>query len=242
MEQNKENEKVFFDQFGISLDYDVFTDEGYHRIITEFVRRIDTQKPLKIIDFGCGTGSFTARFSKFQLFELHGIDISPKCIEYARNKYTNIHFTSGDVENTPFENEAYDVVMMSGLLHHFPDFSKVVKEAHRVLKNGGVVLAYDPHKLNPFMWLYRAKESPFYSSKGVTENEHPLKKSEILHVFKALPFSELEVYSISGIGYKYIESSLAQKILPVYNAIENVFDCPNLRGLIGSFVITYARK
>ena len=37
--------------------------------------------------------------------------------------------------------------------------------------NGGRFVAFDPNRMNPFMWLYRDRASPFYSSVGVTEND-----------------------------------------------------------------------
>ncbi len=43
-----------------------------------------------------------------------------------------------------------------------------------MLRPGGRFVAFDPNRMNPFMWLYRDRASPFYSSVGVTENERPV--------------------------------------------------------------------
>ena len=239
--QNKAAEIKFFDNFGEVQDYDRFTTRGYRRIMNEFIKRIGVNRELKVADFGCGTGAFIARFRNHP-FKLYGIDISSKMIEYAKIKYPQIQFKTGDVEKSGYDSKYFDVIFLSGILHHFPDFRKVIAECHRVLKPGGFILAYDPHYANPLMWLYRVKKSPFYSSKGVTENEQPLAKSTVKAVLMESEFKDYEVYSISGITYQYIESDVARLLMPIYNMIEIILDFKPLRKRFGSFLITYARK
>ncbi|MBM3251152.1 MAG: methyltransferase domain-containing protein [Candidatus Omnitrophica bacterium] len=239
--QNKDAELCFFNRFGNGSNYDVFTEKGYQRIIDEFLKYFIPKKDLKVIDFGCGTGSFIAKFLKYGM-KLYAIDISSNCISYAKSKYPDIFFNVGDIEATQFPDETFDIIFLSGVLHHFADFSNVLNECYRVLRRGGVVLGYDPHKLNPFMWLYRSKNSPFYSLKGVTENERTLGKSEIRVNIKFSGFSEYNVYSISGVAYKYVDHKLSFLIIPLYNLFEKLMDFPLLRQWLGSFIITYAKK
>ena len=243
--QNIHAEREFFNRFGGTLDYDVFSEAGYKRIIDDFLGFITplehSKENLRALDCGCGTGSFTARFSESG-FELYGIDISPGSIAHAKKKYPHIIFKVGNVDRMEFPDEHFDVIFLSGVLHHFPDFSPVLKECHRVLRVGGILLGYDPHRGNPFMRLYRCKESPFYSSKGVTENERPLSRREIEVVLRSLEYSDVKVYSISGVTYKYVDSRLSFVILPLYNCLEHLMDCKPLRDRFGSFLITYARK
>jgi len=149
--QNKDAEREFFDKFGPVTAYDVFTKIGYDSILNEFIKFFNPNDPeLKAIDFGCGTGAFTSKLAKYP-FKKFGIDISKNCIDYAKKQYPDITFSIGDIEQTDFDSNYFDVVFLSGVLHHFSDFSKVLKEAHRILKPGGCVLAYDPHKYNPAM-------------------------------------------------------------------------------------------
>lgn len=243
--QKKNTEIEFFNCLTEKNDYDVFNKNGYKRIVDEFMKYISSlrkeKEKLKVIDFGCGTGSFTSKFLNCG-FELYGLDIATNCISYAKKKYPDIQFEVGDMEYTQYPDETFDVIFLTGVLHHFPDCSNSVKEVHRVLKKGGVVLGYDPNKANPFMWLYRCKESPLYSSKGVTENERPLTKREINDVFNSCGFEKIIVVSISGVTYKYFDSSLSFLILPIYNLIERLMEFKPLREKFGSFLITYAKK
>lgn len=239
--QNKNAELYFFNQFGENSNYDVFTENGYKRIIGEFLKYFIPKNDLKVVDFGCGTGSFIAKFLNYGI-RLYAIDISPRCIEYARSRYADIIFDVGDIEDTRYQDGTFDILFLSGVLHHFTDFSKVLQECYRVLKKGGILLSYDPHRLNPFMWLYRSKNSLFYSERGITKNERPLTKKEIKNGIESSGFSECNVYSISGVTYKYINHKLSFLILPIYNFFENLIDFFLLRKRFGSFLITYARK
>jgi len=92
------------------------------------------------------------------------------------------------------------------------------------------------------MRLYRCKDSPLYSSKGVTENEAPLSKKVLENAVQSTGFSEVSVYNISGVTYAYVESRFAFILLPVYNFIETILDFEPVRKRFGSFVVTYAKK
>jgi ubiquinone/menaquinone biosynthesis C-methylase UbiE len=240
--QNKLEEIKFFDNFVHENAYDVFDKRGYERIISELIKVVDTKKTLRVLDMGCGTGAFTSKMMSFD-FDIQGVDISPESIKLAKELYPDIIFTIGDIENLSFlDDESFDLITLSGVLHHFENITNVVSECYRLLKKDAILFAYDPNRYNPVMWLYRCKSSPFYSSKGVTPNEEPISKDSIISVFSNFNFNELNVFSISGVTFKYIESQYARLLLPFYNFIEIVFDLPFLRKKLGSFIITTVKK
>jgi SAM-dependent methyltransferase len=240
--QDKDAEKKFFDQFGGERPYDVFTDGGYARITDEFLKHFDPKPGLVVADLGCGTGAFTAKFAGFGL-RLFGVDISPQCIASARRQHPGITFEVGDIEKTHYSNETFDAIFLSGVLHHLKDLAGVFRECHRILKRDGVLLGYDPHRRNPFMSAFRCKHSPLYIARGLTENERPLSREEILGALARSGFTRVSVYSISGVTYKYIDSDWSFISLPVYNCIERIFDLFGpIRSRFGSFLITCARK
>lgn len=238
--QDKSAEKNFFDEFA-GGGYDVFDKNGYERIVGEFLKHFYPKPGFKIADLGCGTGAFTSKFLGRGL-ELHGMDISDGCIRYAKSAHPGIEFSAGDIEKTGYPDSHFDACFLSGVLHHFQDFTGVVTECRRILKPGGVLLGYDPNRDNPAMRLFRCKGSPFYISKGVTENERPLSADEISGTLARCGFKEHEVYAVSGVTFKYMDSKLSFAILPVYNIIEKALDMAVLRKRWGSFLITYARK
>jgi SAM-dependent methyltransferase len=244
--QQKSAEIEFFDGVTRDGDYDVFTHAGYERILRAFDSYLQPlirsrQSPIEAVDLGCGTGAFTSRLQRYN-FHLHGVDISPQSVTRASQKFPKVDFRVGDIEATPFVAGSFDVVFLCAVLHHFPDLTKTVAECVRILKPGGILLACDPHRGNPAMWMYRCKESPFYSSKGVTLNEQPLSKSALRRALEVEPFEEVRVSPISGISYKHIASRTASLFLPAYNLFDRIVDLPWIRDRFGSFLITYARK
>jgi len=140
------------------------------------------------------------------------------------------------------EDNSIDIVIFSGVLHHFQNFSATVKEAYRVLRRGGRVFSYDPNKKNLIFWLYRDRESQIHSRKGLTDNERLLSAEELHRVFKEAGFRDAIVKAISGVGFKDVKTSIARFALPVYNIYDNIFDKTPFAKNYGSFLISKAEK
>ena len=128
-------------------------------------------------------------------------------------------------------------------MHHFNDLTKTLSEAKRILKKDGLIFSYDPNRNNPFFWLYRRKSSWFYSQKGVTENEEPLKKVELEKIMQYHNFKKIEVYGISNMSMKSVGDKKVSFLLPLYNLADYLLDIiPFVRKSFGSFLITKCRK
>ena len=119
--QDKSKEIAFFDAHAESDDYDVFTPQANDRLIAAFVRLAKLPPGALVADLGCGSGVFTERLRR-QGYRSIGVDISPKLIALGRRKYPGLELIEGDAEHLPFENGSLDGVLLSGLVHHFPDF------------------------------------------------------------------------------------------------------------------------
>ena len=146
---------------------------AYRRLCSRFVHRVNPKPEERCVDFGCGSGAFTRRFRPLGL-ELLGIDISPSLIELANAHSEGESYRVGDVMRTGLPDSSFDIVVYSGILHHFPTMEirlGALKEGSRLLRPGGRVFGYDPNLCSPSMWLYRHPSFPFYSSEGKTDNE-----------------------------------------------------------------------
>jgi ubiquinone/menaquinone biosynthesis C-methylase UbiE len=244
--QNKSKEKIFFDQFSASRDYDVFTPYGYKSIMREYLRLIHTpsHRIIRVIDLGCGTGAFTRQFRRIfnNMNDYYGLDISLQSLRMAAKKSQGIRFCAGDIENCCFKDNVFDVVLFSGVLHHFSDMEPCLREAYRILVDGGCVLSYDPNIKNPFMWLYRNPSSPFFSKKGITENEHLLAPEQVASVMEKAGFANVTTRCISGITFKYVATRFGRFLLPFYNILEMLLGISPLASKYGSFIIGYGEK
>jgi ubiquinone/menaquinone biosynthesis C-methylase UbiE len=238
--QDKQKEVAFFDGHAATDAYDVFTPETNVRLITTCARLAGFRTGTRIADLGCGSGVFTDLLHR-QGFEAVGLDLSPKLIGLARRKYPGVEFLEGDVEHLPFPDNSLDGVLLSGLVHHLPDPSRCAGEVFRVLKSGGSFVAFDPNRMNPFMYLYRDRSSPFYSPVGVTENERPVLAHKVAAVFGQLGFKVGTDY-ISDLSYRYLASSGLRWLLPAYNALDRALFAPDFMKPLRAFVLTFGQK
>ena len=101
----------------------------------------------KILDFGCGD----ARYKKFieENNEYIGVDSKTTGFENSK-KNADIYW---DNQTLPFENESFDIIICTEVLHQVDDIDNTINELKRVLKKGGKLIIYEPNKLNPLIWL-----------------------------------------------------------------------------------------
>jgi ubiquinone/menaquinone biosynthesis C-methylase UbiE len=105
----------------------------------------------KVLEIGCGTGTLTlaAKMRVGLSGEVEGIDIAPEMIAVASRKAArkgiDISFRVGSIEEIPFSDHRFDVVMCSFMIFHMPDEirRKGFKEIYRVLKSGGHLFIID---------------------------------------------------------------------------------------------------
>ena len=75
----------------------------------------------KLLEYGCCTGSGSEKLLKFGAI-LTGIDISSKGIEKAKEKIANTEYDAEyfvmNAENTDFDEDSFDIVVGSGIIHH----------------------------------------------------------------------------------------------------------------------------
>ena len=238
--QDKGKEITFFDAHAAADDYDVFTPQANAKLIGGFMRLSGLPRGVRLADLGCGSGAFTELLRQAG-YNTVGLDISPKLIELGRSKYPGLELIEGDAENLPFETGSLDGILLSGLVHHFPDPRRLAAEVRRALKPGGRFVAFDPNRLNPFMWLYRDRASPFYSAVGVTENERPVLPWRVAQVFRDEGFRVQTDY-MAGLAYRYVASRRTRMLLPIYNFIDNaVFNLAIMKPF-RPFVLTAGEK
>lgn len=128
----------------------IFVSEGTHfwyQVNREFsLDLIDKycHLPVKsqILDAGCGAGGTTMALKKYG--HVTGIDAHPLAIKFSR-KYPIDRLIKADVNKLPFAKNSFGLVTSFDVLYH-KDVNpiKALREAYRVLKNGGWVLIRVP--------------------------------------------------------------------------------------------------
>jgi ubiquinone/menaquinone biosynthesis C-methylase UbiE len=239
--QDKRSEIAFFDSYaGSEEEYNVFTDDSNEALLDACLRLAAFPRGARIADLGCGTGIFTSLLSA-RGFTPIGVDLSPGLVARALGRYPGIEFVEGDVEGLSFDDESFDGVLLGGIVHHLPDPSACAREVCRILKPGAAFVAFDPNRLNPFMYLYRDRNSPLYSRKGVTENERPILAGEVRRVFRDAGFDVSFDY-LSGLRYRYVASAGARLLLPAYNFADGMLSRMRPLRRFYSFLLTKGVK
>jgi len=122
-------------------------------------------KGLNILDFGCGTATFTPHLKK-SFKNVIGLDVAMTNLKIAINLDDISKYICGDGNNLPFKDETFDAVFCGAVLHHFPDIIAPLREINRVLRKGGFLFAAEPNNWNPLAIVQRRKSSNPLTHKG----------------------------------------------------------------------------
>jgi len=92
----------------------------------------------KILDIACGTGNLLKELiNKNKTLKLYGIDESSEMIRCACKKIRGAKFIVGQAEKLPFQNNYFDLIVVTGAFYCFQNKEVVITECQRVLKTNG---------------------------------------------------------------------------------------------------------
>ena len=104
---------------------------------------------IRILDIGCATGRLLYKLAKQGYTNLSGVDLAPRIIEVARKKLANLN-VKPDLKNAdseddlPWPDNSFDIITLTGVIHHFYRLNDALKEAYRVLDKQGKLIITDP--------------------------------------------------------------------------------------------------
>nr|MDO8108697.1 class I SAM-dependent methyltransferase [Candidatus Sigynarchaeota archaeon] len=120
----------------------------------------------KVLDIGCGTGllALTAKKKVGEQGTVIGIDPSTEMLAHARDRATdqklNVQFEEGAIQQLRFEDNSFDAVFCSLVMHHIPEAARDrgIQEIFRVLKPGGCVIMVEfappESRFKRFLWFF----------------------------------------------------------------------------------------
>jgi ubiquinone/menaquinone biosynthesis C-methylase UbiE len=101
---------------------------------------------LKVLEIGFGSGE--TLFSFPRNCEIYGTEISSAAIKSAENKASEKKYTYWQFRQTDdlldFEDNAFDIVIVSHVIEHIRDDQTVINDIFRIMKTGGVAVIVIP--------------------------------------------------------------------------------------------------
>lgn len=98
----------------------------------------------KALDLGCGNGWIAGFFSNF--CNVRAIDFSKSSISVATRKYPSVKFKSGDLFETFFEENDFDIVISNEVIEHVHQQQRYIEIASSYLKKGGYLILSTPNR------------------------------------------------------------------------------------------------
>ncbi|HEV2046176.1 MAG TPA: class I SAM-dependent methyltransferase [Chthoniobacterales bacterium] len=138
-----------------------------HRLIFETLdKELPDWREKEILDVGCGTGSILKRLGNPE--KNVGVDLATEAISFCHERgLSNVQ--QADVSALPFSGESFDGVICSSVLYHewVKDVGAAVREMHRVLRPGGLLLLNVP----AFRFLHSAHDEAVMTARRFRRNE-----------------------------------------------------------------------
>jgi len=194
------------------------------------MKRMNVQKGSSALDVCCGTADWTVALADKvgPSGKVVGLDFSKNMLKIGKEKVEqlgleHVSLIHGNAMELPFEDNTFDYVTIGFGLRNVPDYVQVLKEMHRVVKPGGMVVCLETSQptLVGFKQLYYfyfkyimpvfgklfAKSYNEYSWLQESARDFPGMK-ELANLFKRAGFINVEVKPYTGgvaamhLGYK----------------------------------------
>ena len=114
-----------------------------------------------LLDVGCGNGQLLTLFRALD-WQVEGVEVDPLAVGQAR--YSGLEVRLGSLEAQQYPADHFDVITMNHVLEHVHDPAELLRECHRILHPGGLLVAVTPnleswgHRI--FRESWRGLESP----------------------------------------------------------------------------------
>ncbi|WP_020561484.1 class I SAM-dependent methyltransferase [Methylosarcina fibrata] len=131
-------------------------------------RTSTTPENTVILDFGSGTGNLTRHLLELGAASVMAADVSPKSLAVLKEKFGSRQDLSILVLNgsdlKEMASDSIDMIVTYSVLHHVPDYLRIVEEFVRVVKPGGII--YIDHEVDETYWEYNADYMEYLKELG----------------------------------------------------------------------------
>jgi ubiquinone/menaquinone biosynthesis C-methylase UbiE len=153
----------------VAANYSVSAVHARGVDLAELVKAAQLAGNERVLDAGCGTGHTALTLAPFAR-EIIAVDLTEAMLEQghrlaAERGLTNIDFRLGDVEQLPFADGEFDLVVSRYSAHHWPHPQAALAEFRRVLRPRGRfilsdIVSFDDFALDTFVQTIELLRDP----------------------------------------------------------------------------------
>ena len=97
------------------------------------------EKNNNILDFGCGTGNYLYKISQKYQCNCYGLEPSIGMRQKSIEKNPNLVIVEGNHNNIPFDNDFFNYIYMTDVIHHVPELNILFNTFSKKIKQNGYV-------------------------------------------------------------------------------------------------------
>ncbi len=152
--------------------YDLFFGRVFYPRIARVIRSLGIEPGARVLEIGVGTGLSLDAYPAH--CQVTGIDLAPEMLERAqdrvnRNGWRHVTLEQGDALDLKFADDSFDYVMAFHVISVVPDPSRMLSEAQRVCRPGGIVTVINHFRSpNPTMARMQSTIDPLTRRLGWT--------------------------------------------------------------------------
>jgi cytosine/adenosine deaminase-related metal-dependent hydrolase/SAM-dependent methyltransferase len=140
---------------------------------------------LDVVDLGCGTGRWLAKFAEKAPRSLVGMDFSAEMLAQAKLRLgTSANLVLADCSNLPFPRSSANIIVCSFLMSYLPDLDTFAHQIRRLLRPGGSIFLSDLHPATSASLGWRRGFNVDGSFIGIATHLRPVK--DVLRSFETL--------------------------------------------------------
>jgi ubiquinone/menaquinone biosynthesis C-methylase UbiE len=96
----------------------------------------------RVLELGCGTGTFEGLFAKADAESYDGVDLSGEMLKIAKEKSVgkNTAYHKMSLEDFAKQDKKYDIIVSSSFLHHLVDLEQSLQEIKGMLAVDGIYI------------------------------------------------------------------------------------------------------
>lgn len=219
------------------------------QLVLSLIRKEFGNKPVNVLDLGCGTGNVLKYLSQHLNGHFTGLDASPIML---KNKTSSkFKLVRGDIYHPKLKPASFDVILCLDVIEHLRDDVGALKTIQRLLKKGGMAIILVPSFM--CLWSVHDEMNNHFRRYGYGELKtkmYPIKGVKRIFYWNAISFFPKLVARLlprkGKKGHSDIEAFMLPEpfntLLTIWLYLENKWVSLGLPLPFGSSLVAVIRK